>query len=51
MIKAILKSIICFIISVICISIILSNVTSDGYWPAAISSLILCINYYIWGLQ
>lgn len=51
MIKMILKNIVFFIISVICMSIVLSNVTPDGYWPSAISLLMLSINYFIWGLQ
>lgn len=49
MIKMILKNIVFFIISVICMSIVLSNVTPDGYWPSAISLLMLSINYFIWG--
>lgn len=50
MIKTILKNIVCFIISGICMSIVLNNVVPDGYWPSAISLLMLSVNYFIWGL-
>ena len=49
MIKTILKNIVCFIISGICMSIVLSNVVPGGYWPSAISLFILSVNYFIWG--
>ena len=48
MIKTILKNIVCFIISGICMSIVLSNVVPGGYWPSAISLFILSVNYMIW---
>lgn len=50
MIKTILKNIVFFIISVICMSVVMNNVVSDGYWPVAISLLMLSVNYFIWGL-
>ena len=49
MIKTILKNIVFFIISVICMSVVM-NVVPDGYWPSAISLLMLSVNYFIWGL-
>ena len=50
MIKTILKNIVFFIIGVICMSIIMNNVVPGGYWPSAISLLILSVNYFTWGL-
>ena len=50
MIKTILKNIVCFIISGICMSIVLNNVV-PGYWPSAISLFILSVNYFIWGAR
>ena len=51
MIKRILKNFVFFIISVICMSVVMHNVVLDGYWPSAISLLILSVNYFIWGLR
>lgn len=50
MIKTILKNIVFFIISVICMSVVMNNVVPDGYWSSAISLLMLSVNYFIWGL-
>ena len=50
MIKTILKNIVCFIISVICMSVVMNNIVPSGYWPSAISLFILSVNYFIWGL-
>ena len=41
MIKTILKNIVFFIISVICMSVVMNNVVPDGYWPSAISLRLL----------
>ena len=49
MIKTILKNIVFFIISVICMSVVMNNVVQDGYWPSEISLFILSVNYFIWG--
>lgn len=51
MIKTILKNIVFFIISVICMSVVMNNVVPGGYWPSAISLFILSVNYFIWGLR
>lgn len=50
MIKTILKNIVFFIISVICMSIVMNNVVPGDYWPSAISLFILSVNYFILGL-
>lgn len=49
MIKMILKNIVHFTISVICMSIIIKNTVPGGYWPSAISLLILSVDYFTWG--
>lgn len=51
MIKMILKNIVHFTISVICMSIIIKNTVPGGYWPSAISLLILSVDYFTWGFR